>query len=407
MSQQLFRVRAIQPGSAVIEESEHQSVSQDALYKSLQSKGLMVLELVPINRTQKKIGEAGSFQRGHTRSIDLAWWCREMTTLLRAGMTVVEAVDTMQVQTTKGAQAILQTRLLKALQEGKSLSVAMESSGFFPRVLIASVIASERTGRLIDALTDYIQYQEQLKNLQKKSVSAAIYPFMVMGIGLIIVLFLLMYVLPRFATLYDSLQGDISPMTQIVLGISKFLARHWSVFAGLIVVGVCCVVIAWQSGGLKRFFIWIVQWLPLTRNAVADFNRAKLYQALGLTLKGGYPLSEAIAVCETLGLSADLSGRITQSKWAIEQGHAASKALGDAGIADEVALRLLRVGERGGQFVLVLQTLAERHADRFSIFIQRLTTFIEPILLLLVAMIVGGIVVMMYMPIFDIASGLH
>ena len=126
-----------------------------------------------------------------------------------------------------------------------------------------------------------------------------------------------------------------------------------------------------------------------------------------LTLRGGYPLVEALRVCESLRLGAGLDPLLASARGAIERGSAASHAMAGEGLVDNVGERLLRVGERSGQFEQVLQTLADRHADAFATFVQRATRLVEPLLLLIVAVMVGGIVIMMYMPVFDIANGLH
>lgn len=401
----MINARIIKRDSVAISEVEIASLNLEEARQTLEAEGAVIVSLVEVKEIRS--GKFSSKRRAGSRALDLSWWCREMVTLLRAGMTVVEAVETMQIQSAGSTQEELQARLLQGLQQGKALSAAMSDCQIFPRVLVASVIACERTGRLIEALDDFISYQDQLKALQKKSVSAAIYPAMVVTIGMAILLFLLMYVLPRFSKLFDSFQGEISGTTRLLLNISQFMAHQTPLFLFGVVVLCGVVVVSWRRGGLLAALVRVVQWFPWTKAAVGDFNRAKLYQALGLTLKGGYPLSEAMAVCESLGLSQELTVMVKQARASIEQGHAASLAFSSAGIADPVALRLLHVGERGGQFVVVLQSLAERHAEKFTTFIQRLTTFVEPLLLLVVAMIVGGVVILMYMPIFDIASGIH
>jgi general secretion pathway protein F len=405
MDTPMFKARIIRHGTAAISEIEFAGGSVEEIRQTVEAEGSVIVSLTAVKEPRTSKNSQGGKLK--PRALDLSWWCREMATLLRAGMTVVEAVETMQMQSVKGVQEEVQTRLLQGLQQGKALSTAMSECQTFPRVLIASVIACERTGRLIEALEDFIGYQDQLRALQKKSISAAIYPAMVVTIGMLILLFLLMYVLPRFSKLFDSFQGEISGTTRLLLRVSQFMAHQTPLFLLGLAALAGIAVVAWQKGLLLNALVRVVQWFPWTKEAVGDFNRAKLYQALGLTLKGGYPLTEAMAVCESLGLSQELTVMVQQARLSIEQGHAASLAFSSAGIADPVALRLLRVGERGGQFVLVLQSLAERHVEKFTTFIQRLTTFVEPLLLLIVAMIVGGVVILMYMPIFDIASGIH
>ncbi len=123
-------------------------------------------------------------------------------------------------------------------------------------------------------------------------------------------------------------------------------------------------------------------------------------------VRGGYTVDEALAVGEALELGRRLQSQLQQTRQDIARGRAASVAFATAGLTEPVTERLLAVGERTGAFDAVLRTIADRHAERFATFVERATRLVEPLLLLLVALVVGGIVVMMYMPIFDMANSL-
>ena len=133
---------------------------------------------------------------------------------------------------------------------------------------------------------------------------------------------------------------------------------------------------------------------------------AKLYQSLALMFRGGYTFDEALHVCLGLGLGERLQRSLTRARDDIARGRGVDEALRDAGLTDSVTARMIAAGSRSGQFDSVLAVVAERHATAFSTFIERATRLVEPLLLLVVALLVGSIVVLMYMPIFDIASGL-
>jgi general secretion pathway protein F len=392
-----FLTRWIAPHRQAIAEAVLEATDEAALRAQLQSQGAMVLSVAAAARvTEQRAG----------KGFDVAWWCRELATLLRAGMSAVEAIETLQLQTTRAGGEI-QTRLLKSLHEGQSLSQAMQAAGGFPQVLIASVLASERTSRLADALDDFLQYDQQLKSLRRQLISAAVYPAVVVGVGLLIAVFLLTFVMPRFARMYGTFRGELSPLTHAMLWFSGALTQ--SLPAVIASVLVAAVALRWglANGRGRRWGERLLGIFPPVRRAQQDFARAKLFQALMLTLRGGYPLVDALRVCERLGLAGGMGAALAGAREDIERGQPASAALSRANLIDAVGERLLRVGERSGQFEQVLRTLADRHAEAFATFVQRATRLVEPLLLLVVAVMVGGIVIMMYMPIFDIANGLH
>ena len=136
------------------------------------------------------------------------------------------------------------------------------------------------------------------------------------------------------------------------------------------------------------------------------FRLAKLYQSLALLFKGGYNFDEALLVCSGLGLGQRMAAGLALAREHIARGKPASTAMAAAGLTEVTTQRLLLVGERTGAFDTVLQAIADRHAQVFTTFIERATRIVEPLLLLAVALVVGGLVVMMYLPIFDIAGGL-
>ena len=357
--------------------------------------------------TTQPLPAAGGRSRRAGAVLDVGWWCRELRTLIAAGMTVVEALETVNAQSLGQARARANSELVAKLHEGKALSVAMREVGVFPAVLVAGVTASERTSGLVEALDEYLRYDEMLQKLRKQVVSAAIYPAVVIALGALIVVVLLLFVVPRFSQMYHDLRGSVSTTTKILVSLSQALSQHGAVIAVGAAALIGALAVAWQRGAIQSAFTALALRIGPLQRQLDQYRFAKLYQSLALMFRGGYPLDEALAQCAALGLGRRMDGGIASAGAALSRGVRVSTALGDAGLTDTVAARLLAVGERTGNFDRVLQTIAERHAAQFTTFVERATRIIEPILLLLVALVVGGIVIMMYMPVFDIASSLN
>ena len=392
-----FAVRYVRPGTQAVIEETAEADSEDALRARLTASGHVVLTLKASARAPTR-----SVVR---RDFDVAWWCRELGTLLRAGMTAVEAIETLAAGHDDAARTRVHASLLRSLREGQSLSRAMRGAGVFPEVLVASVTASERTSTLADALQDYLRYNEMLERLRRQAVSAAVYPAVVVSTGAFIAMFLLIFVIPRFSRMYVDFQGSVSPATKAVLWLSRALSLHLPLVLGVsaAMVGVC--LFAWQQGWVTRALTGLVEGVEPLRRQWDHFRLAKLFQSLALMFKGGYTVDEALQVCQGLELGHRMAEGLATARREIARGKPASAALGHAGLTEAVTERLLAVGERTGGFEAVLQTIADRHAQTFATFVERATRVVEPLLLLVVALVVGGIVVMMYMPIFDIASG--
>ncbi len=399
-----YAVRWFDPALSLVREDTIDVLDRgrlaDALAQRFETKGGVVLSTQPVRAARARPMSRGA-------ALDVGWWCRELRTLVTAGMTVVEALETVNAQQLGQARAHANSELVTKLHEGKALSVAMREVGVFPSVLIAGVTASERTSGLVDALDEYLRYDEMLQKLRKQVVSAAIYPAVVVALGTLIVLVLLLFVVPRFSQMYRDLRGPMSTTTHLLVSLSGALSRHGAAIAGSAAVLVAGFVIAWRRGLIQGMFVAIALRIGPLQRQIDQYRLAKFYQSLALMFRGGYPLDEALSQCATLGLGERMEIGIREAGTALARGARLSVALGDAGLTDTVAARLLAVGERTGNFDRVLQTIAERHAARFTTFVERATRIVEPILLLLVALVVGGVVVMMYMPVFDIASSLN
>ena len=411
-----FRLRLLDEGSWALRDVLVEAASPEAAQRQLGVAQARVLRIEHVAGDHAGPAEVvgarepdrpGWPGRWRTARLDVAWWCRELRVLLVAGMTVVEAIDTLALQAGDAARMALHERLARSLAAGQSLSVAMAGTGVFPQVLVAGVVASERTGALTEALDDYLRYHDMTEQLRRRLVSAALYPLLVAAVGLGVVLFLLWFVVPRFAATYAELQGSVSLATQALVRSSTLLRDHAGSLGWGLLALLGALAWAWRAGGLPALLMRLADALPPVRRVLDDFRLAKLYHALALMFRGGFTLPEALQRCQAIGLGSRWSGALQHAREALEQGHSVSRAFVAAGLSDAVAARLLVVGERTGSFTQVLQTVAERHGSRFATVVERLTRLAEPLLLLGVALSVGAVVVLMYLPIFDLASSLR
>jgi general secretion pathway protein F len=382
------------PGAAVVAEAQLDAASENEVRQRVSARGHVVLSV----RATQGARRAPRF--------DVAWWCRELRTLLRSGMTVVEAIETLAAGKHDPVRDRVHAGLQTALMQGQALSRAMTTVGGFPQVLVAGVIASERTSTLVYALDDYLRYEEMVERLRRQAVSAAIYPAVVIALGVAIMQFLLLFVIPRFSRMYTDRQAGLSTATEAVLWLSRLLQQHLAWVIVAMVLLAMLFVVAAREGWLARAFSVLADRNVEMRTQIDHFRLAKLYQSLALMVRGGYTVDEALAVGEALDLGSRLQSSLVQTRADIARGRTASSAFAKAGLTEVVTERLLAVGERTGAFDTVLQTIADRHAERFATFVERATRIVEPLLLLIVALVVGGIVVMMYMPIFDMANSL-
>lgn len=396
----VFNVRCMRLGDATVSEQTVMAPSEAALRQTLAGQGLTVLS---VKAGKTKGPRSTGVARGR-----YALFCREVSTLIQAGMTVVEAVDTLSArERLAGRQDSLAAELLQRLQQGTSLSNALEQLPGAPPVLVAAVRAGERTSDLAQALSDYLKFDTLVEQLRRKVVSAAIYPALVTTLGVGISLFLLLVVMPNFARMYTNLRGGASGATGWMIGLSQWVSQNQALTLGAVALALLALAYWVWSGAARRQLLALALRLPWMRQRIEDFQLAMMYQALALMLKGGYPMTEALAVASRSALDARLTAALGEALARIEQGAAVAQSLADARLCDEVGRRLMAAAERNGDFHLAADVVSRMHGERFELFVERLTRIVEPVLLMAVALMVGSIVVMMYLPVFDMATRLR
>jgi general secretion pathway protein F len=330
----------------------------------------------------------------------------ELLSLLDAGLNLVEAMQTLAEKEPAGERQEVLSGMVAAINRGEPFSQAVAAfPQHFSPLYVATIKASERTGNVKEALARYIAYQEELERVKKKVVSASIYPVILMVVGTLVIGFLMLYVVPRFAQVYEDMRHTLPFFSQLLLTFGSFVGKHgFFMFSAFIL---CVGSAAWAlsrpavRAELNRR-IWA---LPGLGSRMKTYQLARLYRTAGMLMRAGIPALRALEMVQDL-LAAHLRPQLGQARALIEQGHAMSAALGAAGLATPVAARMMLVGERSGDMGRMLGEIARFHDDEVARFVDWFTRAFEPVLMTVLGLAVGAVVVLMYMPIFELAGNI-
>jgi len=330
----------------------------------------------------------------------------ELASLLQAGLNLVEALQTLAEKEGQGERQEVLSGLLAAIHRGEPFSQAV--AGFpqhFSPLYVATIKASERTGNMREALARYIAYQEELERVRKKIVSASIYPAILMIVGTLVISFLMFYVVPRFAKVYEDMASTLPLFSRLLLAFGNFVGEH---ALALGVSGIVILVVASWAVSQVRFRGWVNTrlWrIPAVGTRMKTYQLARLYRTAGMLLNAGIPAVRALEMVREL-LAAHLRPSLTRAKTLIEEGQPMSAAMGTAGLATPVAARMMSVGERSGDMGEMFIQIARFHDDEIARFIDWFTRAFEPLLMAVLGLAVGAVVVLMYMPIFELAGSI-
>jgi general secretion pathway protein F len=369
-----------------------------AAISQARARGLQVLSIETVDRAVKAALPG-------KRAFPVLGFCRDLLTLLDAGLNVHEACVTLaSKEQDAGFHRTLQ-RLLDDLQKGRTLSDALEHSITAPGILIASIRATERSGDLAQALRRYIAYQSRLDQVREKIKAVSIYPAFLFVAGSLIALFLITFVVPKFSSVYEGSGRPLPLLSSYLVSLGKLLSTHpWVPMSFVIafILGASWLV---TQPGVRQRVIGLLLSLPYLASRVEVFRHAQFYRALGLLLHAGIPMSEAIRMAGGV-LPSNQKASGDAARRAVEQGARLSTALDKAGLATAVALSLISVGEGSGRLADMLAQAADFHDEEFGHWIDIVSRLIEPVLMTVIGLVIGSVVVLMYLPIFDIAGAL-
>jgi general secretion pathway protein F len=390
-----FAVRTLAPDMRIA------SVLVDALdeadaRRQVEARGLFVSAIEP--------ARAPLLRRQRGGKLSLALYSQELLALLTAGLGIVEGLEALLEKETSPATRSVLERLLAGLREGKRLSTVMAAQpALFPPLYVGIVRAAEGTSDLPRALERYIEYQQRIDTVRAKVVSASIYPAILLLVGGGVSIFLMSYVVPRFAEVYQGAGRNLPWMSRVMLEWGQFAGRH----AGGLLVGFAATVTlaAWairralKRGGAAR----LLAKLPGIGERARIYELSRLYLTLGMLNEGGITLVNAIDTVQGM-VSPGRAAGLKSARAAIEAGRPLSDAFEANGLTTPISLRMLRVGERTGAMGTMLTRSAAFYDGEIGRWIDRFTRTFEPLLMAAIGLVVGAIVVLLYMPIFDLAG---
>lgn len=331
-------------------------------------------------------------------------FCQELAVLLDAGIPLYESLMTLREKEASPEVAGVLGELTEALAQGKTLSQAMrQQPDAFSTLLTASIEASQRTGQTAQALRQHAAYLAWLGGLRDKLVSAAIYPMILIGASLLVMGFLTIFVVPRFAEIYEGMGGDLPLLSALLLKLGRAVGAHpWMALGGLL--GVCLLLAAgWRSPAVRGAFVAKLWTLPVIGERLRLIELASLYRTLGLLLQAGVAVVPAMDASVEL-VDASLRPALRHANRGVREGARLSDSLHRHGLSTPVSLRMMRVGEQTGELGAMLERAAIFYDEELARFTEWVGKVVSPVLMLVMGVLIGGIVVLMYLPIFQVAE---
>ncbi|MEY8689467.1 MAG: type II secretion system F family protein [Leptothrix sp. (in: b-proteobacteria)] len=377
------------------------AVDADDARRQAEAHGYVVLEVAPLRASwSSRFGRSAA-------AFPLLPFNQSLLILIRAGLSVVESIEVLAERESRPESRTVLLRLHEHLATGLSLSNALErQTEVFPALYIAGVRANERSGGLAESIERFILYRSQADLMRKRIVGAAIYPALTLGVGGLVIVFLMLYVVPRFSVVFADMGDRIPLMSRLLLDWGRFVHAHGYEVLAALIAGIAALVYALRLAPVRATLFRAVQRLPRIGEHIRTYQLARFYRSLGLLQQAGIPIVSALDLVSGL-LPISLQDNLGTARNAIREGRAVSDAFEANGLTTAVSLRLLRVAERTGQMGDMLERSAVFHEEDVAQAIDWFVRLFEPLLMMAVGIVIGVVVMLMYAPIFELAGSLQ
>ena len=377
--------------------------SEVRLRHELDEKGLFVLSLKP------KGAIAGlPFQLPSRRSIPMREFLvfnQEMATLLKAGMPLVQSLDLLRRRVTTPLFRTVLDDVHERVRAGAALSDAFGAHGaLVPSIYTASLVAGERSGNLDSVLRRYVEYTKIIATVKRKTVSALVYPAILVSLALALVSIIVLKVVPAFSDFYASFGSELPLVTRVIVAISDALREHWLLIL-LGIVGAVVAFVAWlRQPGQKARFDRIILGIPMLGEIARKFATSQMARTLATLLGGGLPLVNAIDIASKSVGNQFMARELDVVSARVREGVSFSSALEARRVFPEVAVKMAEVGESTGALQDMLNTVADFYDEEISTSMERFVTLVEPVLLVMMGIVIAGLLLALYMPLFQLSS---
>jgi len=348
---------------------------------------------------------AGSHARMRNR--DVLVFSTELSDLLAAGMTLGNALNLLANQKTgRDCDAVI-ARVRDDIVKGSSLSNALaQHRRSFSTLYVSMIRAGEESGRLADVLKRLVGYYEMLQEVRDKIITALVYPAIVVILGIVTMFVIVWYVLPKFAPIFKELGSTLPLSTRILVGISEFMVGY-----GLFVIGfgIVLATLAWRAAKTERGRMWwhgFILRVPLVKGVITAGIYSNFARTLATLLTNGVPVLKALGIVEQTIGNAVIAREVRIARDRVTDGTSISGPLAAGGVFPKMMTDMMAIGEQTGDVPRALGHIANRYENRLDRSIKILTTALEPILILVIAILVGFIAVSIISAVFSLTNGL-
>src|SRR5688572_516302 len=329
---------------------------------------------------------------------------QQFAALIKAGLPILRSLDLLKAQIKNPLLQRHVSDVRDRVHSGAMLSEALRAQGIFPAVYTASIYAGERSGDLVNVILRHIHYEKTVMSVRKRFLNALIYPAFLILLAIVMVAVIVAYVIPKFAELYRDLNVDLPLPTRILIAVATTVQSQLVIIIPAIVIAMIGIWFWSGTGGGRKWFDMMKLKLPILGNLWTMFSMAQLCRTLSMLQIGGTPLLSALEVGRDASGNSVISSSIGYAIGQVREGKSLSDSLEKTGHFPALSIEMMRVGEQTGSLPEMMNHVADFYDEDVNIKSTALLNYVEPAILIFVAMFVAYILISLYLPIFSLGD---
>jgi len=397
-----FRCRLASPSGQIIE-GVYSADTEARLRYELEEKGLFVLSLQPKGAVAGVSLRLPQQQRVPSREFLI--FNQELATLLKAGMPLVQSLDLLKRRVESVRFRAVLEDVHEKVRSGTALSDAFAAHGdLFPSVYVASLLAGERSGSLDTVLRRYVDYARIVATLKRKTISALVYPAILVSLALGLVGLIILKVVPAFSDFYASFGAELPFVTRMIVRVSEFIRGQFVLILIVVGAGIVMALAWWRRPANKARFDHLLLRVPMVGPIAAKFATSQMARTLATLLGGGLPLVNSLDIAAKSIGNHYMARQLDVVNARVREGESFAAALDARRVFPEVAVKMAEVGESTGALQEMLNTVADFFDEEIGTNMERFVTLVEPALLVIMGLVIAGLLLALYMPLFQLSS---
>ena len=373
------------------------------------SKAEVAAELTKQNIVIRRISKKGNLGgSGRINPNDVMVFARQMATMIRAGIPLLQALQVVAESLKKPAMVALVQHMMSDVSSGSSFSDALRRHPkHFDRLFVNLVNAGEQSGALDQMLDRVATYKEKVESLKARVKKALWYPTAVMTIGIAVTMLLLIKVVPEFESMFQSFGAELPALTQMTVNLSELAQRYWLVALGAVIGAVLLLKFSIQRSAKVAYRMHaLLLRLPVIGDIMHKSAIARFSRTLATTFASGVPLVEGLDTAAGATGNKVYERAVIQTRQDVATGQQLHFAMRMTNRFPPLAIQMVSIGEEAGSLDAMLNRVADYYEEEVDNKVDALTSLMEPVIIVVLGVLVGGVVVSMYLPIFDLGSAL-